>query len=59
MLIDQNIKYFIKLSNGNELGPYDSAELANISASTIPLKEGEVAPIVIPKPITNQQYLFG
>jgi hypothetical protein len=52
-------KYYVRLSSGQELGPYGSAEQARLSASTFPLREGEAPPQVIPKTAGGQQFLFG
>lgn len=52
-------QYFIKLSNGQELGPYGSAEQARLSASTLPLREGEIPPQIVPRTAGGQQFLFG
>lgn len=56
---DSSVQYFIRLPNGQELGPYGSFQQASISAGTLPLKEGESPPQIFPKTIGGQQVLFG
>jgi hypothetical protein len=57
---EQNVpQYFLRLSNGQELGPYASREMATASLATIPLREGEAPPQVIPRTAGGQQFLFG
>ena len=51
-------QYFIRLANGQEIGPYASYDQASQSAATMPVIEGR-GPSIIPKTTGGQQVLFG
>jgi len=53
------VQFFVRLSSGQEIGPYGSAEQARISAATMPLSEGDTPPLIIPKTPGGAQVLFG
>lgn len=50
------VQYFIRLANGQEIGPYPSREQASLSVSTMPMSEGAQ---ILPRTTAGQQVLFG
>lgn len=63
MLLNSNntpaTQYFVRLANGTQLGPYTTREAASASAATIPLREDEPSPQIVPMLSNGQQFLFG
>ncbi len=52
-----SIKYFIQLSNGSSLGPYDTKELAEKTKQTLPISESNAS--IIPKTNSGSEFLLG
>ncbi len=52
-----SVKYYIQLSNGSSLGPYDSRALAEQSKKTLPITESNAS--IVPKTENGSYVLLG
>jgi hypothetical protein len=55
---EATIQYYVRLSSGQEIGPYGSFAQATASAATMPMSEG-IAPQIVPRTTQGQQFLLG
>lgn len=55
---DTSFQYFIRIANGQEVGPFATFQQAQASAVTLPVIEG-VPPQVFPRTSSGQQFLLG